>query len=257
MDDRRGLLPERRDRHPGDRLTASPPDARVALVTGSAGGLGRAVVSALEADGWRVAASTHTDGPFAADVADSRAVDGLVARVVERFGRLDLLVSNAAAMAMAPVETHEPDDWWRIVRTNLSGGFHLARAATPHLRQAGGALVFVSSEWGVTGWPRASAYAASKAGLIGLTKALARELAPRVRVNAIAPGVIDTPQLAVDAADAGVTIEEIRRRYVAASPLGRIATPEEVAATVVFLASPGGAYYTGEVLQPNGGTTTA
>ena len=236
---------------------AAPSAAHVALVTGSSGGLGRAIVGALEADGWHVAASTHAGGPLAADVADSQAVDRLVAAVVERFGRLDLLVSNAAAMAMAPVEEHDLDDWWRIVRTNLSGGFHLARAAAPHLREAGGAIVFVASEWGVTGWPRASAYAASKAGLIGLTKALARELAPQVRVNAVAPGVIDTPQLAVDAADAGVSLDEIRRRYAAASPLGRIATPEEVAATIAFLASPGGAYYTGEVLQPNGGTTTS
>ena len=115
----------------------------------------------------------------------------------------------------------------------------------------------MSSEWGVIGWPGASAYAASKSGLIGLTRALARELAPDVRVNAIAPGVIDTPQLAVDAADAGITLDEMKRRYAEASPLRRIADPDEIAASIEFLASDGAAYYTGQVLHPNGGATTA
>lgn len=99
--------------------------------------------------------------------------------------------------------------------------------------------------------------AARKAGLIGLTKALARELAPDVRVNAVAPGVIDTPQLAVDAAAAGITLDEIRERYAASAPLRRIASAREIAASVVFLASPEAAYYTGQVLQPNGGSTLA
>ncbi|MFZ5854165.1 MAG: SDR family NAD(P)-dependent oxidoreductase [Chloroflexota bacterium] len=235
----------------------SGPAGRVALVTGAGGGLGRAIVAALEAEGWMVAGATHRGGEFAADLADPAAPDRLVERVIDRFGRLDLLVPNHAAMGMAPVEVHPVEDWWRIVDTNLSGSFRLARAAAPHLLAGGGSIVFISSEWGVTGWPGASAYAASKAGLIGLTKALARELAPEVRVNAVAPGVIDTPQLQVDAAAAGVPIGEIRRRYAAAAPLRRIATPDEIAATVICLVSPAGGYYTGQVLQPNGGTTMA
>lgn len=231
--------------------------ACVALVTGSAGGLGRALVAALHGAGWDVAATTHRGGPFAADLAEASAAGDLVARVVDSFGRLDLVVANHAAMTMAPVDVHPLDDWWRIVDTNLGGSFRLARAAAPHLTRRRGAIVFISSEWGVTGWPNASAYGASKAGLIGLTKALARELAPEVRVNAVAPGVIDTPQLEVDAADAGVTLDDIRARYATAAPLGRIASPAEIAASVVFLASADGAYYTGQVLQPNGGTTMA
>ena len=229
----------------------------VALVTGAAGGLGRAIVARLERVGWEVAGATHHDGPLAADLADPAQARSLVGRVVAGFGRLDLLVANHAAMTMAPADEHPLDDWWRIVDTNLSGSFHLARAAVPHLRGADGAIVFVSSEWGVIGWPEASAYAASKAGLIGLTRALARELAPSIRVNAIAPGVIDTPQLAVDAASAGIDLHEMKRRYVEASPLRRIADPDEIAASVEFLASGDAAYYTGQVLHPNGGTTTA
>ncbi len=233
------------------------PGARVALVTGAAGGLGAAIVAALEAEGWSVAAATRRDGPYAADLAEPSAGDDLVRDVMARHGRLDLLVSNAAAMTMAPVESHPVADWWHVVDVNLTAPFRLSRAAAPHLRASGGSITFISSEWGVTGWPDATAYAASKAGLIGLTKALARELAPDVRVNAIAPGVIDTPQLLVDAEHAGVNIEEMKVRYAASTPLRRIATPREIAASVIFLASPGGAFYTGQVLQPNGGTTMA
>lgn len=237
------------------------PDAqaigRVALVTGSAGGLGRAICARLRRAGWTVAAATHRDGPLAADLAEPEQARALVGLVVESHGRLDLLVANHAAMTMAAVEDHPPDDWWRVVDTNLSGSFHLAQAAVPHLRRARGAIVFVTSEWGAIGWPGASAYAASKAGLIGLTRALARELAPDIRVNAVAPGVVDTPQLDVDAAAAGVSLAEIRDRYAAASPLGRIGQPVEIAATIAFLASNDASYYTGQVFHPNGGTTTA
>jgi NAD(P)-dependent dehydrogenase (short-subunit alcohol dehydrogenase family) len=231
--------------------------ARVALVTGSAGGLGRALVAGLGAAGWQIAAATHRGGAFAADLADPEQGRSLVARVIERYGRLDLLVANHAAMTMAPVDRYPLDDWWRVVDTNLSGSFYLAQAAVPHLRTTRGAMVFVSSEWGITGWPEASAYAASKAGLVGLTRALARELAPAIRVNAIAPGIIDTPQLEVDAGAAGISLGEMKSRYADAIPLRRIATPAEIAATVAFLASDDAAFYTGQVLHPNGGTTTA
>jgi NAD(P)-dependent dehydrogenase (short-subunit alcohol dehydrogenase family) len=239
--------------------TRATPDrtARVALVTGAAGGLGSAIVDALEADGWTVAAATRGDGPYAADLADAAAGDDLVRRVMAQHGHLDLLVSNAAAMTMAPVESHPPDEWWHVVEVNLTAPFRLSRAAAPHLRASGGSIVFISSEWGVTGWPDATAYSASKAGLVGLTQALAHELAPDVRVNAIAPGVIDTPQLRVDAEHAGIALDEMKRRYAEATPLRRIASPAEIAASVIFLASAGGAYYTGQVLQPNGGTTMA
>jgi NAD(P)-dependent dehydrogenase (short-subunit alcohol dehydrogenase family) len=124
----------------------------------------------------------------------------------------------------------------------LSGGF--------------GRIVSVSSEWGQTGWPRATAYSASKAGLISLTRALARELGPAgITVNAVAPGVIDTPQLEVDAEDAGMSPERIRERYAQAVPLGRIGSPSEVAGAIAHLVSDASATITGQVLAVNGGTT--
>ena len=228
----------------------------VALITGSAGGIGQALVTRFGAEGWQVAAATHRGGELAADLADPDQVGRLVERVLDRFGRLDSLIINHARLAMAAVDEHDPVDWWRIVDTNLSGAFCLARDAAPYLIAAEGSIVFIASEWGVSGWPRATAYAASKAGLIGLTRALARELAPTVRVNALAPGAIDTPQMEVDARDAGVSIGEIRARYARGAPLRRIGTPTEVAASVAFLVSSDAANYTGQVLHPNGGTTT-
>ena len=134
---------------------------------------------------------------------------------------------------------HDPEDWWKVVDTNLGGTFHLVQAVLPHMRARGsGRIVVVTSEWGITGWPGATAYAASKAGLVSLVKTLGRELAPEgIIVNAIAPGVTDTPQLEVDARDAGTTLEEMHRRYAAGIPLGRIGTADEMAAVVALLAA--------------------
>lgn len=239
---------------------------RVALVSGAAQGLGRAIALRLAAEGMRVAANdlrpsrqldevvTETGGVAAvADASDPDAVERMVAEV----GDIDLLVANHAYMTMAPFVEHEPGDWWRNVHVNLSGTFFLIRAALPGMRRRGGGrIVVIASEFGVVGWPNATAYAASKAGLISLTKALGRELGPEgILVNAIAPGIMDTPQLDVDARDAGVSPAEIRRRYAAESPIGRIGRPEEIAALVAFLAGDGAGALVGQILQPNGGTT--
>jgi NAD(P)-dependent dehydrogenase (short-subunit alcohol dehydrogenase family) len=144
-----------------------------------------------------------------------------------------------------------------VVEVNLGGTWTLAQAVVPGMRARGfGRVVVVTSEWGVIGWPGATAYSASKAGLVALVKTLGRELAPHgITVNGIAPSVVDTPQLAVDAGAAGVGLDEIRRRYAAAIPLGRIARPEEIAATAAFLADPRMGALVGQVLSPNGGTT--
>jgi NAD(P)-dependent dehydrogenase (short-subunit alcohol dehydrogenase family) len=243
----------------------------VALVTGAGGGLGRAVARRLASDGHLVALSDRPGGPpieelaaeldgiaAPADIADPLAVERMVERVEEEAGeQVGILVAGAAHMAMAPLAEHDLDDWWRIVDTNLGGAFACAQAVLPGMSERGGGrMVLIASEWGVIGWPNAGAYAASKAGLIALTKSLGRELGPLgIAVNAIAPSVIDTPQLEVDARDAGVPVEEIRTRYAARVPLGRIATPDEIASAVSFLTDARLPTLLGQILHINGGTT--
>jgi 2-hydroxycyclohexanecarboxyl-CoA dehydrogenase len=245
-------------------------DGRVALVSGAAQGLGRAIATRLAAEGARVAVNDrepsaaldevaeHTGGFAApADVSDPAAVRGMVEAVEAELGAVEVLAANHAYMTMAPFLEHEREDWWRNVDVNLSGTFFLIRAVVPGmLRAGGGRIVVIASEFGAVGWANAGAYAASKAGLISLTKTLGRELGPRgILVNALAPGIMDTPQLDVDARDAGVSPEEIRRRYAAESPLRRIGRPQEMAALVAFLASDGAGAIVGQILQPNGGTS--
>jgi NAD(P)-dependent dehydrogenase (short-subunit alcohol dehydrogenase family) len=245
-------------------------EGKTALVTGAGQGLGRAIALRLAAEGARVAVNDRepsagvdevvreTRGTEAiADVSDPRAVDQMVTAAARELGGLDVLVANHAYMTMVPFVEHEPEDWWRNIDVNLSGTFFLVRAVVPEMRRRGGGrITIIASEFGVIGWANATAYAASKAGLMSLTKTLGRELGPeRILVNAIAPGLMDTPQLDVDAEDAGVSPEEIRRRYAADSPIGRIGRPEEIAALVAFLASDGAGALVGQILQPNGGTT--
>jgi len=235
-----------------------------ALVTGAAQGIGQAIARRLAAGGARVAVndrepSTTLDELAAslrgiaapADVSDRHQVREMVTRT----GPVNTLVCNAAYMTMSPFLEHPAQDWWKIVDTNLTGTFHLIQAVLPGMRrQGGGRIVIVTSYWGVTGWPNATAYAASKAGLIALTKTLGRELAPEgIIVNAVAPGVIATPQLEVDAKDAGVTLAEVQRRYAEHIPLGRVGRPEEIADAVAFLASQAVGAMVGQVLQVNGG----
>ncbi|HSN06898.1 MAG TPA: SDR family oxidoreductase [Candidatus Angelobacter sp.] len=243
---------------------------RVALVTGAAQGMGASHARRLAADGAHVVVNDRVMSPtldaiageiggtsVAADVSDPAAVRAMVRDVQERLGRLDVVVANHAYMTMGRLLDHDPDDWWRVVDTNLSGTFHLVREAVPVMRATGGGrVVVVASEWGVTGWPEATAYAASKAGLIALVKTLGRELAPEgIVVNGIAPGVTDTPQLQVDADAAGVPLEEIHRRYAAGIPVGRIGRPEEISAAVSLLCDFRLSSMIGQVVQVNGGST--
>lgn len=241
---------------------------RVALVTGAAQGIGAAIARRLAAEGARVAVNDLPGRPFvdelaqelgglgaSADVSQPGQVRAMVEQVVAQAGPISILVSNAAYMSMGSILEHPLEDWWRVVDTNLTGSFHLVQAALPGMRQLGhGRIVIISSYWGLIGWPNATAYAASKGGLIALTKTLGRELAPDgITVNAIAPGVIATPQLEVDASDAGVSLKEIQRRYAEAIPVGRVGKAEEIAATVALLADPQLGAMVGQIVQVNGG----
>jgi NAD(P)-dependent dehydrogenase (short-subunit alcohol dehydrogenase family) len=243
---------------------------RIALVSGATQGIGAAIANRLAADGATVgvngptrdarmdAVVAATGGfPAAADVSDATAVATTVAEIERSRGPVDILVCNAAYMTMGPFVDHAEDDWWKVVDTNLSGTVYLVQAVLDGMRRnRGGNIVIIASEWGVIGWPNASAYCASKAGLIALTKSLGRELAPEgITVNGIAPGIIDTPQLQVDADDAGITLAEMHEEYARNIPLGRIGKPEDIAAAVSLLARADLGAFVGQTIQINGGTT--
>jgi len=240
-------------------------DGRVALVTGAGQGMGRAIAQRLATEGAKVAANdlnpetalatAEAVGGIAVpfDVSEPDAIEAGVSDVESRLGPVELLVANHAFMTMAPFLEESPENWRRI----LDGNGMLIERCAPGMADRGfGRIVVIASEWGVIGWPNATAYAASKGGLISMVKSVARAVGVRgVAVNAIAPGVTDTPQLDVDALDAGVSHEEIARRYGEDIPLGRVGQPEEIAATVAFLCSTNAEAFVGQVLHPNGGST--
>jgi NAD(P)-dependent dehydrogenase (short-subunit alcohol dehydrogenase family) len=243
---------------------------RVALVTGAAQGMGAAHARRLAAAGAAVAVNDRVGSPeltaladeiggvaVAGDVSEPAECVRIADAVIQAVGRLDILVANHAYMTMSPLADHDDTDWWKVVDTNLSGTFYLVQAVLPHMRSQGaGRIVVITSEWGVTGWPEATAYAAAKAGLISLVKTLGRELAAEhIIVNAVAPGVTDTPQLQVDADAAGIDLGEMHRRYAASIPLGRIGSPEEVAGAVELLSDFSLEAVVGQVVSCNGGST--
>lgn len=237
--------------------------SRVALVTGGSSGLGRVIARALARAGASVAFTYRSNADAARSLADELAplapaialrgdvnAEADVARwadqVTDRFGRLDILVNNAGIIRDALVLRMSPEDWRAVIDTDLSGAVRVCRHLVPRL-SAGGRVVNVTSVAGVTGSAGQANYSAAKAGLIGLTEVLARELAPRrITVNAVAPGVIDAGIVA------GLP-EEHRRRLVGAIPIGRMGTAEEVADLVVFLAGEGAGYITGQTIVVDGG----
>jgi 3-oxoacyl-[acyl-carrier protein] reductase len=264
-------------------------DGRVTIITGGGSGIGAATAALFAAEGARVAVldvdlDTATrvaaDLPdaiaVAVDVSDATAVDAAVASVVGTYGQVDVLVHCAGldvgqawkqrvydAMveqtkarnageslpALGLTESLDDDSWRRVIAVNLDGTFFCCRAVLRHMvEQRSGVIVTMASnaaQLGIAGMPH---YVASKAGVIGLTRALAREFAPvGIRVNTIAPGGVDTPMFRRNA-------ESVRRSAIANAPLGRVATPEEIAKIALFLASDDSSYLIGETVNANGGT---
>ena len=240
---------------------------RVVLVTGSSRGIGAEVAVKAAAAGALVAVHYHrsVDGArgtmervrsaggtaevFDADLTDGAQAEGLVGRVIERFGRVDGLVNNAGRTLVGPFLEIEPADWNDVLRTDLTAAYHTCRAALPSMVERGsGTIVNVASRLGQMGVPETAAYSAAKAGLLGLTRALAREFGPKgIRVNAVAPGVTIT-EMTTDLVDS----DEGRRR-LRDMPLGRFGRADEVADSVIFLLSDASSLFLGQTLNPNAG----
>lgn len=238
---------------------------KVAVVTGGSRGIGRAIAIALAAEGALVAVCSrsldgcretaeviHSGGgaarAYQVDVADEKSVGALVDDVLERFGRIDILVNNAGVTADNLLVRLKEADWDAVININLKGTFTCTKAvARAMIRQRGGRIINIASVVGMVGNPGQANYCASKAGIIGFTKSVARELASRsITVNCVAPGYIKTSM--TDALP-----QKAREEMLRLIPLGRLGEPEDVAEIVKFLASPAAAYITGEVIRADGG----
>jgi 3-oxoacyl-[acyl-carrier protein] reductase len=239
---------------------------QVAIVTGAGRGIGHAIAVRLANDGARVASVSRTDSnaqrtadeinaahpnaakAYAVDVSDPAAVQAASAKIREDFGRIDILVNNAGVTRDGLSMRMSMEDWDTVLNTNLKGAFVFAQAVMRSMvKQRSGRIINIASIAGLMGNAGQANYAASKAGLIGLTKTLARELASRgITVNAVAPGFIVT-----DMTD--VLSEEIKQAVLPRIPLGKFGEGEDIAAAVAFLASPEAKYITGQVLTVDGG----
>ena len=247
-------------------MTAKPIEGKVAIVTGGSRGIGAAIAGLLAEAGAAVVVSGRDGDRLAGvvkelealggsalavvgDVAQRENVDRLVDAAKQRFGRIDILVNNAGVTRDALLVRMKDEDWDRVLEVNLRGAFLTTRAGAKVMvrQKTGGRVINIASAAGAMGNAGQANYSASKAGLIGLTKALARELAHwSILVNAVAPGLIETDMIATIPAEARKTLlDEV--------PLGRVGTPREVAEVVRFLAGDGAAYITGQVIHVNGG----
>ena len=246
-------------------------EGRVALVTGASQGLGKAIAVALAGEGANIVINDVADQKglnlqhaaevkeelrqlgreamvVEADVTDDQAVDAMVAKTLQRFGRLDFLINNAGIARDATLRKMTKQEWDAVLGVNLTGVFNCAKAAIEPMGEAGfGRIINISSIIGLTGGIGLCNYAATKAGVIGFTKSLARETARRgITVNAIAPGYITTGLF-------HQISEEVQGRLLETIPTGRFGAPEDIAQATVFLASDAASYITGQTIHVNGG----
>ncbi len=239
---------------------------KIALVTGSSRGIGRAIAAHLARNGWAVcinyiqrqdcaeelAAQLTAEGcrviACQADVADREAVNRMVRRTEETFGPISLLVNNAGIAGQDLFQDITPDMWRRYFAVNVDGAYHTTQAVLPHmLHEHSGCIINISSIWGLRGSSCESVYSATKHALVGLSRSLAAELAPSgIRVNCVAPGVIRTDMLNMLNAEYLPQLEQ-------ETPLGRLGTPEDIAYAVAFLADEKASFITGQVLTADGG----
>jgi 3-oxoacyl-[acyl-carrier protein] reductase len=243
-------------------MTQSP----IAIVTGAGRGIGEAIARRLAADGARVACVSRTESnaaktaeainsatpdaarPYAVDVADRKAVGGICEQIIADFGRVDILVNNAGLTRDGLAMRMSEEDWDLVLDTNLKGAFNFIQGVMrPMIKQRSGRIINISSVAGLAGNAGQANYSASKAGLIGLTKTLAKELASRsITVNAVAPGFISTDMT-------NVLPDNVKTAVIGQIPLGRFGEPDDIAAAVAFLAGPAASYITGQTLTVDGG----
>lgn len=234
---------------------------KVALITGGSRGIGAAAARRLHADGYTVVLNYAHSQPQAealaaelggmavqADVSDPVRVRAMVDSVLEKFCQLDILVCNAGVAWQGLTQDMTWEEYRRVMAVDLDGAFYCCQAVLPHMiHRKKGKIILLSSMWGQAGGSCETAYSAAKAGVIGLTKALAKEVAPSgITVNCVAPGVVDTDMVQPLGPQALAELAE-------ETPLGRLGTAEDVAGCVSFLCSPAGDFLTGQVLAPNGG----
>jgi len=251
---------------------------KIALVTGASRGIGQSIAERFSEEGARVAMCARSDKEldavareidpslerviwFRADARKSGEIERAVHETAKRWGKITILVNNAGASGLTPLDGGSEEDWERILDVNLTGTWRFSRAALPHMKKGEhGRIINISSVLGKFGVPGYGAYCASKAGVLGLTRALAMELAERgITVNAICPGWVETEMaregIARQAKALGVTAEEFRKRAMERVPLGRMLEPREVAEMAVYLACDAADGVTGQALSICGGVT--
>jgi NAD(P)-dependent dehydrogenase (short-subunit alcohol dehydrogenase family) len=237
------------------------------VVTGASSGIGAAIAIAFADSGWDVLAAGRDEArleevadvserivTWAGDLNASEDCDELVADALDEFGQIDCLVNNAGIIVRGDVSETSDDDWRDTMTINLDVPFWLSRASLPHLLRAGGSIINIASDWGLNAADRAPAYAASKGGLVLLTKSMARDHArDGLRVNAICPGDVDTPMLTAEAEASGLNIADYMEEAADGVPSGRIAEPEDVASLALFLASDAATHMNGAAILVDGG----